>query len=264
MYYYVVNRGHRPGIYNTWDECLNYIKGYPNAIYKKLNNREDAEYFLKYGEMPALDREYIKKENEVAIFTDGSTIRQDNNIKYGYGVYIPVYNIEVSEQLIDKNPTNNRCELTAILVGINIMVNEHNDIKNLHIYTDSQYSITMLNKNEYTETTVNRDLLEKIQLLIYVNGLIVKYHKVEAHTGYKDNISIANSIVDKLAYNGANISVNKDRLTFGKYKGFLIKNVPREYLGWLVKQRRQSWVNRSIENDINNVIEYFKSCLNRE
>lgn len=265
-YYYAVHKGNKPGIYYNWNDCLNYIKGYPNSVYKKFNDREHAEYFVKYGKMPSLDQELIQKEGHVSIFTDGSTIRSNNSqsVRYGYGVYIPEYNIEISKELIDENPTNNRCELTAILVGLHTIVNEHNTIKNIHIYTDSQYSITMLSKTQYNDTTINKDLLDKIQILIKENSLIVEYHKVEAHTGYTDNISIANSIVDKLAYLGAKKiedfsgNIEDYKLTFGKYTGFALKNIPSEYLGWLVKQRKQTWVTRNIEIDIKSVIEYFK------
>ena len=264
--YYSIHKGKQTGIFHTWDECKNYISGYPNPIYKKFNNLEHAQYFLQYGTMPSLNQSYIINENEISIFTDGSTIRKDNFIKYGYGVYIPELNIEISQPYIDDNPTNNRCELTAILVGINIIVKEYPNIKKIHIYTDSKYSIIMLSKNQYDIDTINLDLLEKIQQLINYNNLSINYYKVQAHTGYSDNISIANDIVDKLAYNGAlydnkyddNQSWENYKLTFGKYNNFSIKNIPKDYLKWLIKQRNQSWVTRNIHNDINHIIEYFK------
>jgi viroplasmin and RNaseH domain-containing protein len=270
MLYYVVHSGSKPGIYYTWDECLHYIKGYPNAIYKKVKTREDAEYFLKYGCMPSLNQEYIKEYGSISIFTDGSTIRKNNIVKYGYGVYIPELNIEISEEYIDENPTNNRCELTAILVGINIIVRDYKDIKMIHIYTDSQYAIIMLMKENYNENTINGDILEKIRSLINENNINIEYHKVEAHSGYNDNISTSNSVVDRLAYNGANMikryegNIEDYKLSFGRYAGYALRNIPNTYLGWLVKQRRQTWVNNSIINDINNVIEYFKVCSNQK
>lgn len=264
QYYYVVYKGKQTGIFNTWNECKNAITNYPDAVFKKFNNLDHAEYFLKNGTMPSLNQSYIINDNEISIFTDGSTIRKDNFIKYGYGVYIPELKIEISQPFIDDTPTNNRCELTAILVGINTIVKEYPNVKNIHIYTDSKYSITMLSKNEYDMETINLDLLEKIQQLINDYNLIVNYHKVQAHTGFTDNISIANSVVDKLAYNGAlssQISENIDdyKLTFGKYNGYSIKNIPNDYLKWLVRQKRENWITRNIENDINKVLEYFKN-----
>lgn len=41
--YYVVWKGHNPGLYNTWEECQKQIVGYPEAIYKSFKNKELAE-----------------------------------------------------------------------------------------------------------------------------------------------------------------------------------------------------------------------------
>ncbi len=41
--FYVVWEGHEPGIYNSWTECQQQIKGYPNAKYKAFGSREEAE-----------------------------------------------------------------------------------------------------------------------------------------------------------------------------------------------------------------------------
>jgi ribonuclease HI len=259
--YYVIYKGIKTGIFHTWDECKLYIQGYPNAIYKKFNNLAHAEYFLKNGTMPSLNQSYVDDNEHISIFTDGSTIRKDNTIKYGYGVYIPSFKIEISQPFIDDTPTNNRCELTAILVGINTIIKEHPNIKNMNIYTDSKYAILMLSKKEYDIETLNLDLLEKIQQLIIENNITVNYYKVKAHTGYTDNISVANDIVDKLAYQGAMLynrteNIEDYKLTFGKYNGFAIKNVPDDYLKWIIKEKS---ISRNILNDINHIIEYFKS-----
>jgi hypothetical protein len=59
----------------------------------------------------------------------------------GFEEILKINNIEISKSLIDETPTNNRAELTAILVGINIVVSEKKEIKEIHIYTDSKYSL---------------------------------------------------------------------------------------------------------------------------
>lgn len=266
--YYVVYRGVKTGLYKTWDECQTAIKGYPNAILKKIDNKEDAEYFLKNGKLPDKGAKYEKGETTVSIFTDGSTITNKNTVRYGYGVYIPEYGIEVSKTLIDETPTNNRAELTAILVGINIIVTEKPLIKNIHIYTDSKYSIIMLSKTDYKEDTLNIDLLQKINKLINDNNITVEYHKVRAHTDYNDEVSQANKVVDSLAYNGAVSQFDREdqeledhKISFGKYVGVAIKNIPNDYLKWITRQRKQPWVNRNIEKDIQAVINYFQKNL---
>jgi len=260
--YYAVYKGRKTGIFRTWEECLEAIDGYSNPIYKKFNDIEDAKYFLKNGTMPALEQKLIKREDIISVFTDGSTIRKGNKIYYGYGVYIPEYDIRISKTYIDEKPTNNRCELTAILVGINIIVREYNKKKEIHIYTDSKYSIMMLMKDEYEDNTINIDIIKKIKDIIRDNDLRVVYYKVKAHTGYTDEISKANEIVDKLAYNGAlskeeeEINIDDYKITFGKYDGYSIKNIPNDYIKWIIKQNNMSWMNERVKKEIGYIRKY--------
>lgn len=45
--YYSVRIGKKAGIYLTWKECEENVKGYPNAKYKKFNTKEEAEKYLE-------------------------------------------------------------------------------------------------------------------------------------------------------------------------------------------------------------------------
>ena len=36
MKFYVVKKGSIPGIYRSWDQCLEVVKGYAGAIYKSF------------------------------------------------------------------------------------------------------------------------------------------------------------------------------------------------------------------------------------
>lgn len=45
--YYAVRRGHVPGIYQTWEECLVQIKGFTGTSFKKFKTKEEAEAFLE-------------------------------------------------------------------------------------------------------------------------------------------------------------------------------------------------------------------------
>ncbi len=42
-YYYGVKEGRQIGIYNTWSECEEQVKGYSGAVFKKFSNYEDAK-----------------------------------------------------------------------------------------------------------------------------------------------------------------------------------------------------------------------------
>ncbi|MCB0626116.1 MAG: ribonuclease H family protein [Saprospiraceae bacterium] len=41
--FYVVWKGHEPGIYTSWDKCLQQVKNFPDAQYKSFKTREEAE-----------------------------------------------------------------------------------------------------------------------------------------------------------------------------------------------------------------------------
>lgn len=47
--YYAVKQGIVPGIYKTWSECQEQVKGYKGAIFKKFTSEEEAKTFV-YGE----------------------------------------------------------------------------------------------------------------------------------------------------------------------------------------------------------------------
>ena len=45
--FYVVWRGIRPGIYNSWDECKKQIQGFNGAQYKSFTDKEEAQRALQ-------------------------------------------------------------------------------------------------------------------------------------------------------------------------------------------------------------------------
>jgi len=47
--YYAVHHGRETGVFDTWEECINQVKGYPGAIYKKFKTRKVADIFVKFG-----------------------------------------------------------------------------------------------------------------------------------------------------------------------------------------------------------------------
>lgn len=56
--YYVVWHGVTPGVYASWDECLQQVKNFAGAIYKSFNTEEEAKE--AYYSSPF---DYVKKPN---------------------------------------------------------------------------------------------------------------------------------------------------------------------------------------------------------
>lgn len=74
--YYAVKKGHKPGIYTSWDECKKQVEKFSGAVYKSFTSLEDAKNFIKLEEEKIVDYGLIA-------YVDGSY-----NIKtkeYGYG-----------------------------------------------------------------------------------------------------------------------------------------------------------------------------------
>ena len=87
----------------------------------------------------------------IDIFTDGSTINNGKkNALGGIGVYIPKYKYNLSLPFLLETPTNQKCELYAIIKALEYILllkieNKLRD-KNITIYTDSEYSINVCTK----------------------------------------------------------------------------------------------------------------------
>ena len=239
MKYYVVHKGRKPGIYNTWNECKAQVDGFNGPVFKKFENKDDAEIFLKEGFKNLKIPKFIKKENKdkndeklienelnskekkIFIYTDGSCIKFNNGIfKAGYGIFIPSKNIRVSKPLLNQKQTNNRAELLSIIESINNL-NEEEKKNKIVIITDSQYSMYIFKDTgiRYEKDNFMKDGKEVLNKDLIIRALYIKRNynisllKIRAHTA-KDNIHVKNNaIVDELAKQGV---FNHEESVFSK------------------------------------------------
>ncbi len=261
--YYAVYRGHKRGVYKTWDECKSQIEGYSGASYKKFKSLYEAKYFVKYGtiheKQTLLDffgndppkKKITKSGKEITVYTDGDLITFDGQKYAGYGVYFsdsPEKNI--AKILEDKTKTVNRAEMMAIIYAIETLEDELNNGTTLNIYTDSQYSIQCFGstgqkyqskefKKKNGTYYPNHDLIKKG--LELVDNKYIRFFKVKSHTDNEDEHSIGNSVADKLAMYGTIKDYNKENniedctITFGKHKGKQICDLPKNYISWILR-----------------------------
>jgi len=150
----------------------------------------------------------------IRLFTDGACKSNGkSNSKASYAYYFPEhkewsYAAKVPE---DEQQTNNRGELKAIYEGIlKAIENSGNPSEfTLHIYTDSAYSKDCLTKwlpgwlkNNWKtsegQDVKHKDLIEgSTKLLVKFKSYIITW--IKAHTTNTDELSLNNSIVDKMA-----------------------------------------------------------------
>lgn len=97
-FYYAVKNGRNPGIYNTWAECENEVKGFKEAKFKKFKTYEEATSFIEDNKNQFNDgvirdekTESIVevddiKDGEVVAYVDGSFSIE--TMTYSYGMVI--------------------------------------------------------------------------------------------------------------------------------------------------------------------------------
>ncbi|GAA5414413.1 ribonuclease H family protein [Ureaplasma ceti] len=84
--FYAVKKGTQTGVFETWDECQNSIKGFKGADYKAFISKEEAQAYLTDRDIWV---EQVQKDNQdgyLVAFTDGSYNKELN--RYGYGVQL--------------------------------------------------------------------------------------------------------------------------------------------------------------------------------
>ena len=197
MPFYAVANGRTTGIFTTWAECTNSVKGFKNAMFKNFDKREDAEHFIKCNTSDVGDF-----TPDYYVYTDGSCIHNGKpNAKAGIGIFFGVDDPRNVSKRIEGKQTNNRAELTAIIEAYYIIEEDIKQGRSILIMSDSLYSIRSL--SSYGEDIPNIDLVTLAQQL-YHNKPNVKFLHVKAHTGYKDIHSVGNDGADRLANQSIN------------------------------------------------------------
>ena len=172
-------------------------------------------------------------DDEIYIFTDGSSRRTQNYPNSGIGVYLGYNCINIKEQYNDK--TNNMCELTAVDYAFKLIIRYWRELaeikKQIKIVSDSEYTIKACSiwlqqwktKNWLTsngEPVKNREIIESIdasmQRIKLINSKLngdskikVKFIHVNSHKDEPNQetdrtaylIWLGNYIVDALAQN---------------------------------------------------------------
>lgn len=78
MFYYAVRNGRKTGVFTSWDECEESVKGFTGAIFKKFSDEKMALDFVNnVPETP------VSENPNCYVFVDGS-FNQNINL-YGYG-----------------------------------------------------------------------------------------------------------------------------------------------------------------------------------
>lgn len=197
--YYAVKEGRKIGIYNTWNECEEQVKGYSGAKYKKFSSYEEALLFIngeakevqlednmeKSEAKEALEEENIKAGEAIA-YVDGSF--DINNFTYSYGVvFITIDGKETySGREEDKDLAEMRNvsgEIKGAMVAMDLAIKK--DKNTLYLHYDYN-GIENWAKGNWKANKEGTKQYQKYYDSIK-DKLNVEFVKVKAHSGIKYN-----------------------------------------------------------------------------
>lgn len=173
--YYTVWKGHKTGVFDSWDDCKAQIKDFQGAIYKSFSTFEAAKKALKgnykdyvgktskfKSELSDAQLKKIGQPNYNSISVDAAVSGNPGKMEYR-GV-----DTKTKKQLFIQGPfeegTNNIGEFLAIVHGLAFLKKHKN---NRIIYTDSKTAISWVKKKncntKLKQTDTNEPLFELIK-----------------------------------------------------------------------------------------------------
>jgi len=177
MVFYAVANGRTIGIFMTWNDCNNSVKGYKNAIYKKFVSKEEAIKFIHENNKTNIninitDISNVKKQttltsffepkvniNDVKnnekqedvyesftpdyyVYTDGACSNNGNSSALaGIGIFFAMNDSRNVSKKVEGKQTNNTAELSAIIETYYTIESDLRNGKKVTIISDSIYAI---------------------------------------------------------------------------------------------------------------------------
>lgn len=179
---YAVRKGRKTGIFDTWTECEENIKGYSGAEYKSfLDYHEAAEYIEKF--------ERINKDNNesMKVYVDGSY--SDKLKATGFGCVFIENNVVIHtiSRKTTINPSENLWNVSAEIAGVLAAVEwgVNNNIQELSIYYDYEGLQKWFDGAWKSNKETTSNYVEKMQE--YSTKIKLNFVKVKAHSGDKYN-----------------------------------------------------------------------------
>lgn len=161
--YYVVWKGHQPGVYDTWKECQAQILNFPGAVYKSFKNEKEAtdafvESFSEHIGQKATQtkaKKAQKKKSNAKIIYPSISVDAACSGNPGLTEYQGV-DTKTKELLFRQGPfehgTNNLGEFLGLVHALALYHKSHPD---LPIYTDSRTAQAWV-RNKKVKTTLVR------------------------------------------------------------------------------------------------------------
>lgn len=177
--YYTVWKGHKTGVFETWDACKAQVKNYEGACYKAFDSLDAAQKALKgnywdyigkakvfESELSAAELKKIGQPNFNSISVDAASSGNPGVMEYR-GV-----DTKTKKQLFIQGPfpegTNNIGEFLALVHGLGFLKKHNSD---RIIYTDSKIAMSWVKqktcKTKLERNTKNEKLFELVDRAVH-------------------------------------------------------------------------------------------------
>ncbi len=156
--FYVVWKGHRPGVYNSWEECLSQTHGFAGAQYKSFKTLAEAKAAF---EEQAQERQAGNKPLPDSISVDGACSSTNGMMEYR-GV-ITGTKQEIFHQGPFPSGTNNIAEFLALVHALALCKQKN---VTAPIYSDSATALAWIRKKKANtkceSSEVNAEIFDMI------------------------------------------------------------------------------------------------------
>ncbi|MDN3557003.1 ribonuclease H family protein [Halomonas maura] len=232
--FYVVWVGRQTGIFTTWAECDQQVKGFPKARYKSFPTREDAEAAFAKGPRGAAPAKKAKASGSAGAASAGRTTRRptapapDTSRTYDTEIYcdgacepnpgdagsgMAIYRNGTLDELWYglHNPkgTNNTAELNALHQALRVAREEIARGATVRIHCDSTYTINAITKwasgwkrrgwkKADGQAIKNPEIIQPTHALYESLKSAVTIAHVKGHAGVEGN-----ELADRMAMYGA-------------------------------------------------------------
>lgn len=179
---YAVKRGHKTGIYSTWDECKRQVDGFSGAVYKGFSSMEEAQSFINEDE----EAKVVKDVDEAIAYVDGSYEHSIRKYAYGCVILYKGETVELNGSGNDPSLVDMR-NVAGEILGSSYAIKwaiEHG-VKAINVFHDYE-GIAKWAKKEWK---ANKEGTQKYQTYIEncMKVIDIRFTKVAAHTGVELN-----------------------------------------------------------------------------
>lgn len=223
MKFYAVKKGRKNGIFTTWKECEDSVKGYPGAEFKSFKTEEEAKEYLtknpnrketikslkenELGNARSSNKTILPKGEAVA-YVDGSYNKEKNIYGSGIVFFYEEKQLNLSRKGEDQEMLqmwNVAGEVEAAMYAMTLAKNL--GLRRLTIYHDyngiAGWVVGVENKGVRSKVwEANKPGAQKYKKFAkeIANNLELDFIKVAAHTGNKYN-----ELADELAKTACDI-----------------------------------------------------------